>query len=320
MIDTVRNHYNPCFWTAHWNPQYYRDAVDGRVDLPNPREQRVHVLSVKANKIYQQPVENVHFDKHLGLAEISREGAAAFICRHRPDEYNAFMQDTDGIYPIYINFEQLVTGMEGLDPYRVLIAAARRGTIVSPEEKAFIAIVIVFQLLRSHAILNSMLQFQDEVGIYKFEHFVTLRWLLMDEQFMYRLVQPMMLSRWTFYRTTVDTFPLCDTPILIEPQDILFALSPRLLLEIDRTTSDPDDRWRDREGIPRHKLAEFRRRTVGNTFREIIFGDSSVLEEWHATRHFKERVVLIRDVKSYNRLVREEGGRELWQLNAYGNR
>lgn len=320
MIDTVRNHYNPCFWTAHWNSDYYRGAVDGRVDLPSAREQRVHVLSVKADKIYTQTVENVHCDKHVGLAEISREGFAAFISRHHPDQYDAFMRDTEGIYPVYMNFEQIVTAMEGMDPYRVLIEAVRRGKIVSREEKAFIAIFIIFQLLRSHAIMNSMLEWHDELQIEKFEHFVSLRWLLMDEKLMYRLVQPMMSSRWTFYSTAADEFPLCDSPILIKPENILVALSPRLLLEIDRTISEPDDHWRDREGIPRHKLAHFRRRTIGNTFREIIFGNPSVLEEWQKSRHFRERVALIQDLKTYNRLVREEGKRELWQLNAYGNR
>ena len=66
--------------------------------------------------------------------------------------------------------------------------------------------------------------------------------------------------------------------------------------------------------------AEFRRRTIGNTFREIIFGDSQLLEYWQSTREFRDRVALMKDVKSYNRLVQAEGARELWQLNTYGNK
>jgi hypothetical protein len=66
------------------------------------------------------------------------------------------------------------------------------------------------------------------------------------------------------------------------------------------------------------KLAEFRRRTIGNTFREIIFSDRSVLEYWQSTPEFRRRWETIRDVKSYNRLV-EESEREIWQLNAFGN-
>lgn len=320
MIPTIRNHYNPCFWTAHWNSQYFAHAAAGD-PLPSARAQRVHVLSVKADRIFESTVENVHYDKHLGMAEISREAAENFSRRYHPEQHEAFLVgNADAEYPVFLDFEQLVTQMEQMDPYRVLIDTVRRGHIVQREEKALLAILLVFQFFRSHAIMTSMIDFQAELQIPKFEHFVTLKWMLGDPQFLLRVVKPLMESRWTFYATTGDTFPLCDTPVLIQPENILFALSPRLLLEVDRTIASADDLWRHRNGVPRHTLAAFRRRTISNTFREIIFGDPSVLEEWRDTREFRARVALIGEIKSYNRLVQAEGGREFWHVNAYGNR
>jgi hypothetical protein len=64
---------------------------------------------------------------------------------------------------------------------------------------------------------------------------------------------------------------------------------------------------------------EFRRRTIGNTFREII-GDQATLETWKASREFQARVKLMKDKKRYNELVRQKGSRELWRINKYGGR
>jgi hypothetical protein len=35
-------------------------------------------------------VENVHFDKNLGMAEITRESAEDFVKRHHPDKFEEF--------------------------------------------------------------------------------------------------------------------------------------------------------------------------------------------------------------------------------------
>jgi hypothetical protein len=64
-------------------------------------------------------------------------------------------------------------------------------------------------------------------------------------------------------------------------------------------------------------LTEFRRRTIGNTFREII-GDKATLEVWKASEEFQARAELMKDAKRYNELVWQEGSKELWRLNKYG--
>ena len=67
------------------------------------------------------------------------------------------------------------------------------------------------------------------------------------------------------------------------------------------------------------KFEEYRTRTIGNTFREII-GDKQILERWRATSEFRARIDLMQNVEKYNKLILSNGERELWQLNAYGNK
>jgi hypothetical protein len=316
-----RNHYNPCFWTAHWNQDYYRCAVSGTGQTGAARSQRVYALSVKTGEIFESAVEKVHFDKGLGVAEISREASEDFARRYHPDLYEEFVRaNAQAPYPVYIDFEEILQGIEALPPYQVLLDVVRRGSIQSPEEKANLGLFVVIQHLRSHAIMNSMIEWQAELERHKFEHFLNLKWLLEDAQAMVGLVGPTVACRWTLFCTASDTFPLCDSPVLVKPQGIMIALSPRMLLEITRSVPAREDEWRMRREIRRGKLAEFRRRTIANTFREIIFGEPSVLEYWQRTPEFRNRVNLMNDVKKYNHIVRTEGSRELWEINAYGNK
>ena len=86
MQPTKKHHYNPCFWTAHWNPQFLEGALKGERDLARARNQQVFALNVKSNKVYRTSVENVHYDKSMGVAEITPEAAKDFCKRNFPDE------------------------------------------------------------------------------------------------------------------------------------------------------------------------------------------------------------------------------------------
>lgn len=90
MKPTTRNHYNPCFWTAHWNRAYHEQVLGGKTPA-DARRQPVHALSVKSNSIFTTKVENVHFDKRIGLIEITRADAEAFARRYHPDSYEEFL-------------------------------------------------------------------------------------------------------------------------------------------------------------------------------------------------------------------------------------
>jgi len=320
MKITKRNHYNPCFWTAHWNEDYYNRATK---NLTHPLPSRDHVaytLNVKSNRIYKSKVDNIHYDKNLGVAEISRKAAEGFVRRYHPDHYESFiLANKNATYPVFIDFEEILTELENLPPYKVLLHVAQKNKIESIEEKAYLGCFIVLQQMRSHAMMNATIQFQKELQEHKFGHFVTLKWMLSDTKFLFSLVNPIVACRWTLFAVADNLFPLCDSPILVKPHSLMVVLSPRLLLEIERTIPAHEDKCRIRQTIKQPKLDEFRRRTIGNTFREII-GNKKILKNWKNTQEFSDRVAMINDIKCYNRLVYKEENRELWQINAYGNK
>jgi len=316
---TKRNHYNPCFWTAFWNSEYYSSKPMAPAKL-EPREQLVNALNVKSNKIYITNVENVHFDKDIGLAEITLDSAKKFCKKYQPDKYKEFCRNSkEDQYPIFLDFEDILTGLEGLRSYKTLLTVIKSSYIVSIQEKTFLAAFVYIQAIRSHAIMNSALEWNTRIGIEKFEYIYLLKWGLANRDLLMQQIGPLIFSKWRLYKTTVDKFPLTDSPVLINPESVMIALSPRLLLEIQLTIPTIDDIAETVEGIDDAKLDEFRQRTIGNTFREIIFSNRKTLEEWKETQEFVQRVEAIQNMGSYNVMVAKQKGRELWHLNALGN-
>lgn len=94
---------------------------------------------------------------------------------------------------------------------------------------------------------------------------------------LFSLVMSVAPFRRHYYRVDRDTFPLNDSSVLIQPDSVMVALSPRLLLEIDRTQKQPDATISYSNHVAPEKLEEFRRRTIANAFHEIISGTSLCL-------------------------------------------
>ena len=280
----------------------------------------VYALSVKSGKIFRTKVDNIHFDKYLGKAEITFEGAMKFCRRYWPDEYDEFKKvSSPNDYPIFIDLEELLTHLENLQMYLTLLEVARNQNIVTPFEKGILASFVYIQFLRNHAVMNSSLVGSAELGIDKFEYFVLLKWALSDKKFLYQKIGVIGQAPWVFYKTSEDTFPLTDSPILVNSSSVMVALSPRLLLEILHQPTFDTMGWTIREGVTETKLKEFRQRTIGNTFREIIFGNKNLLEEWQQSKLFRQRMVIVKNIREYNTIVLKEGQRELWQINSFGN-
>jgi hypothetical protein len=305
---TDKNHYNPCFWTAHWNPDYFR-AVKRNLARPRARDAAVFALSVKANKVFQTTCKDVHYDKHLGVADITVEAAKDFCRRRRPEKYAAFeqrMKEHD--YDVFMDFEEFFGGIEKLTPYQTLLKVIKTNTVSGVVDKSHLAHFVVWQNLRSHGVMNATLERDGKAGIHKFESFIGLRWMLENQDFMYRHVLPLTLSSWTLFQLEADTFPLSDSAVSIKQNNIMVALSPRHLLEIDLTAQAAGCLHRNRIDPP--TLAEFRRRTLGNTFREIIFSNRKVLEDWRSDKVFQERVEIIRTMPSYEAVIEADARRE----------
>jgi hypothetical protein len=85
---TKRNHFNPCFWTALWNEEYFENWVRAEQSNTEPREQLIFALNLRSNKIYKTKVANLFYEKNLGLAEITVESIKRFCLRWHPQEYD----------------------------------------------------------------------------------------------------------------------------------------------------------------------------------------------------------------------------------------
>lgn len=317
---TKRNHYNPCFWTALWNPIYFDSFLKGTHSKLSARDQMVHALSVKSGNIFYSKVDNIHFDKNLGMAEITYESSLNFCRSYHPEKLEEFRKiNKPKDYPVFIDLEDLLTHLERSHTYNTLLETIRNQTVVTPFEKSMLACWIYIQLLRGHAAMSSSLEWNVQIRIEKFEYFVLLKWALSDRNFLFKQIGSIALSHWVFYRTQTDTFPLSDSPVLVNDDSVIVTLSPRLLLEMLNRPGLGEISWDVKDGIDNQKLDEFQKRTIGNTFREIIFSDKQTLEAWKQTEAFENRVETVNNMKSYNTLVLKEKQRELWHLNAFGN-
>jgi hypothetical protein len=319
---TFNTHYNPCFWTAHWNAAYFDAARRDMASTLTAREQPVHVLNFRANKVFEDKVENLHCDRGMGLAEITPEEAKEICKRRMPDEYEESCKqiDADGPGGYVACHENLFTLMEKQPFYETLVRVIRRGRILHSGEKGFLAVFLAFQHLRSHGAVNSMAEGMEAAGLTRFELFLDMRNALSDPQFLSELTDAMLLGEWQFYRTEKDEFPLTDSPLLLRPETKMIAISPRLLLEIKGSSPNKRDSYTFMGRLPPEKLDEFRCRTIANTFREIIFSSRERLEAWRLSTEFSIRRERIMNQKGYNRLIgRDETGCELWEINANAN-
>ena len=96
------------------------------------------------------------------------------------------------------------------------------------------------------------------------------------------------------------------------------VLSPRLLLEININEPAQENIWTVRKSISNSKFREFQRRSIRNSFKEIIFHDRAELERWRNTREFKNRSRALCDRAKADELRAEAANRVIWAINGFG--
>jgi|GEM_PF-1202781 len=319
-IPTQRNHYNPCFWTALWNARYFEDWVHGTKSKGKPRAQEVYSLNLRADKVMPTKVERVHFDKNLGTAEITVESMLDFAKRRHPDQYQGLKEYVD-IHPesLFMDFEDTLQGVEKTAAYEALMTAARTSNLNSVEHKAYVTIFILFHAMRSHEFMSAMIDTPPDIpNVDKWEYFWMLRNHWSNPRELDRATLPLSRGQWILYRTNQHHFPLCDSPVMVNPDSIMTVLSPRLLLEISLSAVRPEDRWLVRDGISASKYREFRRRAIANTYKELIFHDCKTLNDWRTIPEYRRRVQVLDDPRRSREAIIEGARRVLWLVTGMG--
>ena len=315
---THRTHFNPCFWTAFWNKDYYEKYLKNPSIKKDCRKQTVYSLNLRADNIIKSKVENVHFKKGLGTSEITPDEQRDYCKRVFPEKYDELDKYLKS-HPdtLILDFENFFSTIENGPAYQSLIDVIKKEKISTREEKANIATFIVLHNMRNHSVINSMIEMSDKLGERSFEHFIWLRDAWSNPDVLHRLVYPLIESQWVLYKTKDHTFPLCDSSIMSKNGSIMVALSPRMLLEINMGTKTDLEKWAEKDYIPKFKLNEFRRRTISHSFVEIVFNEKETLEVWQRTKEYKRRVKLLSNLDSYNILIKKEGDKEIWKINAF---
>lgn len=210
---TKRNHYNPCFWTALWNEEYYRQYCSDPGPRGSPRQQPVYALNLRAGKILPTTVEQVHFHKNLGVAEITPESAKRFCARWYPAEYESMAADVAARPEVlYLDFEDIFTGVETAARYRSLMQGAKLGDFESVEHKDFVTCLLMIHAMRSHEFMSARIDGMSALGIDKWEYFWMLKNAWGNRTFLARAATVPACSEWTLWRTLNHASPFAIHP------------------------------------------------------------------------------------------------------------
>jgi hypothetical protein len=281
----------------------------------------VFALNLKADRILHTKVDRVHFDQGLGIAEITAESMKSFCKRRHPDKYADFCKYVDE-HPesLWLDFEQILTGMEKTEAYEALMQAAKVRGLESVMHKGFLTNLLVIHAMRSHEFMTYMTAESNlaALGQDKWEYFWILKNAWANGVTMARAVTPLAFSQWIFYRTLQHHFPLCDSPIMVGEKSVMAVISPRVLLEINLNVPAPEDRWIIRDGISASKYREFQRRSIRNSFKEIIFHDSKTLRMWRTLPEYKEQVRVLKTPETSKPLLSDAAARVSWLLEGMG--
>lgn len=320
MSITKRNHINPCFWSALWNKEYYSKFQSNSHITDKARDQLLNFLETKSNKHLIDKAENIHYEKKLGIAEMKPDKVREFCKKYFPEHYDSFLKETESQQEtLYLDFENHFTIMETLPTYQVMLKTIQAGKVQHFEDKVWLTTFLLNHKLRSHITLNSMTELYSKLGVEKFELLWLLKWSLANPNFHFEETAKISHSTWTIYVTKKPIFPLSDNPIVITKKNIVATLSPFMVLYVDRNFNG-DTSVRFRNGISWIRFWRYKKLTISNTIKGLIFYDSRQLASWKASFWWKQRRKFLSDKKNFNKLIAKDGLRELWQIDSLSNR
>ncbi|PKQ62586.1 hypothetical protein BZG02_12780 [Labilibaculum filiforme] len=292
MALTKNNHYNPCFWTANWNFEYYKSKSNNHKSFDKPRNQVVHCLNLRKDEIISQKVCNIFFEKKAGLAIVTKEARLSYCKRYFPEEYPNYqkLSNEDDNGDLTLDFENHFTGMEDL--YKeILNSTIENGKVENIAEKTSLSYFLLVQTIRNHNTLRKLNKHGEFYGRDKFEILLYLKHKLSNKDEVMEMILPYLSSKWTFYNLSKFKFPLSDCPILVSSSNIMVALSPNLLLEIELNNKVlPKEICQVKKRISYFKYRQFQKRTIENSSREIIFGEKELLENWKKSKIYRNHL------------------------------
>lgn len=297
MPPTKKNHINPCFWTALWNASYYDNYIKGK-ETRKLREQKVFTLDFRSQKILLKKVEDVHYVDNLGLIlangneiinsekifnsdDIYFSEDKKFVNKSNIDNESKYLLDAE------IDF----TSLEEIAGYKQLLKTIRNSKIENEEDRIYLACFIIYHQIRSENFLGSLINKFKQSENPKLESFLHFRKIISNPEKISNAVLPIVNSMWTLYTMKEFKFPLSDNPIVYNEKIIWVVLSPKHLLEIDKSRNFLGKvKYKSQINIQSFTL--LRNTIIRNTNREIIFSDLKTSQNWKKSKtyHFRKNL------------------------------
>jgi hypothetical protein len=289
---TIKNHYNPCFWTAYWNFDYSQSKKEKLSIKIAPRKQKVYCLNLKSNKILHLKTEDVFFVKRAGIATITPEVVKGYLSYNDGEEYEEEILEnykTD----VILDFENHFTFME--EAYRKhLEKLIVTNDEIDTEYKVYLTTFIVHQVLRNPIMLNQMEKTFSLLGMEKFEVLFSLKEKLSNSDQMMGLYAPIVIPQWKIYKTAKNLFPLSNSPMLGKNQNIMIPVAPNIMIEVNLKQRCSNVRGcKVKTRISFWKYRDFIRRTIKGSTKEIIFGDEELLRKIQKSKLYKKHLKTI---------------------------
>jgi len=312
---TKNNHTNPCKWIAYWNENYYKSKICSISSNLNARKQEIYSLNIKSNKIFKTITEKVHVETKIGYATITPTMMIDFCKKNYPNklsELSEYLEQDpcDLIMPL----EQIFDSFESTPTFDTLLKVVQTEKINSRCDIGDLSTFIVCQFMRGHAFLNASIEYFKKAENELFEYFLFLKNTMSNPEILSALIEPLAISHWSIFKTDYHCFPLPDTPVLLNHKNIMIAISPRLLVEIDFKRRKENGSWKIINNVPYKKIKEYKKRAIENTYKELIFHDQNILEELQKMACFQKRVQLLQNEKSYIKLIKTELNKNLVAL------
>lgn len=298
MPITKDNHYNPCFWTAYWNFDYYNQSKCNSNLKRKPRDEVVYCLNLKSNSILKLKVRNVFFEKNAGIARISKQEMLEYCKTNFPenlDNLSKYFEENSS--DVFFNFEVIFSDIENVIRNSIETAIKTKN-VRTLSEKTYLSYFIFFQIMRNHNLMRIFDDYFKSKAKKKYEMFFNLQQTLSDRQAIFNLILPILSSKWTMYCLNKFKLPLSDNPVLIRPLNIMIALAPDIMIEVELTKPVPiESLCTIKRGLPLNKYFDFKKRTIENSSREIIFGEKNLLEKWHKSTIYNKHLDTISRLK-----------------------
>jgi hypothetical protein len=105
---------------------------------------------------------------------------------------------------------------------------------------------------------------------------------------------------------------------MINQNSVMATLSPTTPLEIELNVPAAPETCVYKEKISNSKYREFQRRSIANTFRDLIFHDKDELQSWMQKPEFRKRARLFEDTVRRDEATDEAANRVLTMLLGFG--